>query len=241
MASLDRDLLWALWSRRLGPAGRSVEGDLAAWLERLEKAIEGDEVNASEILDFASLLGRRLGLERRPASTALTLALALSDALRELGVTTPEAESLTRRLAAVLVDAHALGTREDAEDRHQKQLRDASPIVRLEDRAVIGFLIGPSSSDLLDAMVGRLLRESVAASAPDLAIDVFGTERLDDRFFQTIAALTKSDQAAHVRRVVITGARDQDAVLDALVRSGADPKRLRLEERVNDYIEGKIR
>ncbi|MBI4820756.1 MAG: hypothetical protein HY791_31115 [Deltaproteobacteria bacterium] len=219
--------------------GRQLEPDLAVWIERVEGAIHGDEVCASEVLDSAALLARRLGLERRPASIAVGVGVALEDVLRELSISVPT--PFTRKLIAVLSDAHSLGTREEVEDRYQRTIRDGSPIVSLEDRAVIGFLVGPSSSDALDAMVGRLLRESIAAAAPDLAIDVFGADPPDDRFFQTMAALTKAEQGAHLRKIVICGVPDASRAAEQLDRFGGDPKKLRLVERVNDYIAEKIR
>jgi hypothetical protein len=159
----------------------------------------------------------------------------LEDVLSEL---TPEAPTrgITREMLRVAADAHALGTREQQEARYHRQIRDFTPLVHLEGgRTVLAFLLGPMTPDLIDAALGRLLRECARNEATTAVIDMFGAEADDDRFHRTIRALLEEPPGRKLT-LVLTGLRDAETTRAALSNLGADVARVRFEVSLNEYL-----
>jgi hypothetical protein len=213
------------------PADAAAE--LEGWIELLYAARDGDAGAETDLYRLIAMHGRRLGQEGRPASAAILQPLLLEDTLEaELGVDHPF-RSHVRELVKIVADAHALGQGERTENAHDKMLRTSSPVLRLGQRAVVGWLIGPLRPDTIDAVVGRLFAECAGAGAPMAILDLSTAGPPTDVFFRTVAGYSKSDVAKKYR-LVITGvdetAREQIAAL------GADLSTFDVHERLYDVL-----
>jgi hypothetical protein len=193
--------------------------ELMRWLDYLGPTADGDQSTAHELHKLVAFHARNLGAEGRPASAALMQILLLEDALEAVGqrgseatedrgsarsreppkAAPLEAEDRTvlaptlRELLRVVADAHALGASERARNRHHLEIRDFSPVVRLGEKSIMGFLLGNMDGDLIDAMMGRLLRETVRSGADVVVLDTFGAARDNDTFHRTVQAFQRSD------------------------------------------------
>ncbi|MCK6547527.1 hypothetical protein L6R52_16885 [Myxococcota bacterium] len=237
-ASTDR--IRGEWIHRLesahvlmGPR-EAIAHELGRWLEHLGPAASGDESAARELHKLVAFHARALGAEGRPASAALTQVLLLEDAIDAVAAS-PALRPVFRELLRIVADAHALGASERAKNRHQLEIRDFSPVVRLGETALLGFLLGSMESDLIDAMLGRLLRETVRTGATHVVLDAFGAARDNDTFHHTIAAFQRHEIGGRVH-LTITGLRDPDATRDALAALGCNMDRLAFTADANSAI-----
>lgn len=244
-----KDTLHDLWLARLEEAhvmmGRreAVAHEFRRWLEFIGPAADGDESSAHELYKLVAFHARNLGAEGRPASAALMQALLLEDAVRTTvaagaapaGAAWPALQQVLREVMRVVADAHALGSSERTRNRHHLEIRDFSPVIRLGPRTVIGFLLGAMEGDLIDAMMGRLLRETVRTGAEVVVLDAFGAARDNDTFHRTVQAFTRSEVGCRVT-LVLTGLRDVEATRAALAAIGCSMERVRFEPDVNTAI-----
>jgi hypothetical protein len=237
------DLLEA-WLRRLNDdkllsaKPEAMAALLGAWLAQLEPAAAGDAASAHELMKQLAFHARELGLEGRTASLAQLQILALDDLLLSrsaaLGAGLAPLRRVVREATLVVADAHALGLAERLRAGHHRQIRDFTPIVRVAEDVVLGFLLGPMSADLIDAAVGGLLRAAASAGARTAILDIFGAGPEDQRFYRTIESML----AANTRiRFVLTGLPDPARTQAALAALGIDLSRITFEPRLNEYLE----
>src|SRR5262249_15472065 len=142
----------------MGPR-EAIAALLGRWLTFFAPASGGDEAASKELFKLVAFHARGLGGEGRPASAALMQFLALADVLGDAGALREPEAKLIRELPRIVADSHALGASERAKTRHHLEIRDFSPIIRLGDSTIVGFLLGAMETDLIDAMIGRVLRE----------------------------------------------------------------------------------
>jgi hypothetical protein len=214
----------------------ALAAELSGWLALLGPASEGDAPAKHELLKLIALHARSLGYEEKPASaTVLRIALLQDAHLEAHGQIPPKTREIIRWMIRVAADAHALGQAERLSAKHQREIRDFSPIVRLDDQTVLAFMLGPMSPELIDAILGRLLRECASCSAKVAVLDVFGAAAADDRFHRTIAELLESEPGKKLT-LVLAGLRDADPTKAALQKLGVDLSRLRFVEHVNQFL-----
>jgi len=230
LGSMDRERILEVWLDRLetrrwllGPR-EAVRAELSHWLALLA---EPDRASRHELHKLAAFHARQLGVDGRPASAAIGQVLELGRVL----------ESHDSELLEIVADAHALGAEERARAAHEQVLRDRAPLVRLGGGRILGFLIGPMSPDLMDAMLGRLLREAAMVEATHAILDLGSAEEDDDRLHRTLDGFlrTKVGQRLHL---VILGARDAAKTRAALAAVGADVARVSFFDHLHDYLEG---
>jgi hypothetical protein len=209
---------------------------LERWLDYLGPTAEGDQSTAHELYKLVAFHARNLGAEGRPASAALMQIILLEDALKETLPDPPSAiTGVVREMMRVVADAHALGSGERARSRHHLEIRDFSPVIRLQDKTILGFLLGAMESDLIDAMMGRLLRETARSGADVVVLDTFGAARDNELFHRTVHAFQRSEVGCRVT-LVLTGLRDTEATKAALRATGCNMERIRFEPDVNSAI-----
>lgn len=236
-----RGRLHAEWLSRLEAAHvlmgarEGVGIELNRWLSQLGPSADGDLSAAHELYKLVAFHARGLGAEGRPASAALTQALLLEDSLRSLVEITPPLRDVLREILRVVADAHALGHSERAKNRHHLEIRDFSPVIRVGERTIMGFLLGAMESDLVDAMIGRLLREAARTDADRVVLDTFGAARDNDTFHRTLQAFMRSEIGCRVN-LVLTGLRDAEATRAALQALGCNMERIRFEPDINTAI-----
>jgi hypothetical protein len=225
-----RARLLAAWLDHLDP-GREPRATLASeldgWLTLFLDAAAGDGAAREELAALVALAARRLAGEGRAASTAVLRCLALEDAL--FAVLGPDhgLDRLARDLVRIAADAHQVGHGERERERMKRRLIDASPVLRVGERAVVGFVLGSMDADTVDALMGRVLRVAVGSDAPLLVIDVAGAPPDDDLFHRTLRGFVASEHA-HRRRLVVTGLRDPVRTRGALTALGVPEGRVEL-------------
>jgi hypothetical protein len=218
----------------MGPR-EAVAAALDRWLAHLGSAADGDTGAARELYKLVAFHARALGADGRPASAALMQALLLQDALETVLGAQAALRNVMREICRVVADAHALGHSERAKNRHHLEIRDFSPVVRLGERTVLGFLLGAMDSDLIDAMAGRLLREAARSSAERVVLDTFGAARDNETFHRTIQAFLRSEVGCRVH-LTLTGLRDPEATRASLAALGCNMERVHFEPDVNSAI-----
>jgi hypothetical protein len=213
----------------------AIQSELARWLAHLGPTIDGDASQARELYKLVAFHARNLGAEGKPASAALMQALLLDDAVREGIGSEASVRDVMREVMRVVADAHALGASERAKNRHNLEIRDFSPVIRVGDKTIMGFLLGAMETDLIDAMIGRLLRETARTSADVVVLDTFGAARDNDTFHRTVQAFMRSEVGCRIT-LVLTGLRDPEATRTALKALGCNMERLRIEPDINTAI-----
>ena len=103
------------------------------------------------------------------------------------------------------------------------------------EQAIVGFLLGPMEAEILDALFGRVLRESVRAGAKTIVIDCFGADEDDELFHRTIFSLQEQPPGDDLD-VVLTGLRDIERTRTLLEAAGAKLDRIRFEEDVSRVL-----
>jgi hypothetical protein len=203
---------------------------------RSAAAASGDAEARQELLALVALAARRLASEGRPASAAVLRCLALEDAL--FAVLGPDhgLDRLARELVRVAADAHQVGHAERERERMKRRLIDATPVVRLGERAVLGFLLGAMDADTVDALMGRVMRVAVGTGAPRIVVDVAGAPPDDDLFHRTVLGFLASE-VGHRRHLVITGLRDPERTRAALAALGARLEGLTLAGELGPLLE----
>lgn len=216
----------------MGPR-EAVSSELSRWIALIGPAIDGDQASAHELFKLVAFHARALGAEGRPASAALMQIWILQDLLP------PGASALLREIGKVTADAHALGSAERAKNRHQLEIRDFSPVVRLGEKTIVGFLLGAMESDLIDAMTGRLLREAARSGAELVVLDCFGAARDNAVFHRTVQAFLRHEVGCRLT-LILAGLRDPEATRAALTALGCNMERLRFEQDINAAIASRL-
>ncbi|MCC7384500.1 MAG: hypothetical protein IT384_21815 [Deltaproteobacteria bacterium] len=241
MGKLRTDLILARWldlvakEEVLSGSREALESELSGWLELLEAA-SAPGPSRHELDKLVAFHARSQGLENLPASATALRVHLLEDAARDVhGELPPELHSQLKWMLRVAADAHALGQAEHLENRHHREIRDFSPLLRLDDDTVVAFMLGPMTPELIDAVTGRLLRDCAATGATTAVLDVLGAQPDDDRFHRTIVALLESDVGRRLK-LVLSGLRDVEGTRAALGRLGADLARLELVESASTFL-----
>lgn len=228
------------WIRRMAAAKvlmgekEGIESELSGWLELIDRTVAGEAWAETELLRLVAVHARNLGAEGRPASAVLTQIILLDETLAEAG-RAEETRTLIQQLLRLVADAHEAGVTQRLTAKHRKRLSAMAPVIRLGERAVVGFLLGPMQSELLDALVGRVLRETVRCGAEVAVIDCLAADRDDELFHRTIAAMQKQPPGDRLR-VILTGLRDPERSRQDLARFGVDLERVSVEEDVNAVV-----
>lgn len=228
------------WVRRMAAAKvlmgekEGIEAELSGWLELLDRAVAGEAWAETELSRLVALHARNLGAEGRPASAVLMQIILLDETLQEVG-RADQTRELIQHLLRLVADAHEAGVTQRLTAKHRKRLSAMAPVIRLGDRAVVGFLLGPMQPELLDALVGRVLREAVRSGAKVAVIDCLGADRDDEIFHRTIAAMQKQPPGDRLR-LILTGLRDPDRSRQELERFGVDLERVQVEEDINAVV-----
>lgn len=224
-------------------AREAAEAELGRWLSYLSQAASGDDSAERELFKLVAFHARGLGAEGRPASAALMQAVLLQDVVIGIygakpGSPAPPSGLLAvlRELLRVVVDAHALGSSERTKLRHHLEIRDFSPVIRLGSKTIVGFLLGAMERDLIDAMIGRLLREAARTHADEVVLDVFGAARDNETFQRTIQAFLRSEVGCRIR-LTLSGLRDAEGTKRALAALGCNMERVRFEPDVNTALQ----
>lgn len=242
---IDKKTILGDWISKLEAAHvlmgsrEAIAHELERWLEYLGPAAEGEQSGAHELYKLVAFHARNLGAEARPASAALMQGILLQDALASTVERAPRLLEILREVLRVIADAHALGHGERTRNRHSLEIRDFSPVIHLGARTVMGFLLGPMDGDLIDAMIGRLLRETARTGAEVVVLDTFGAARDNDTFHRTVQAFLRSEVGGRVN-LVITGLRDIEATRSALKAIGCNMERLSFQADVNTAIAGTL-
>jgi hypothetical protein len=224
----------------MGPR-EATKNELSRWLDYLGPAADEDASSSHELYKLVAFHARSLGADGRPASAALMQVLLLEDVIGESMKAGDKPLSLVlREMIRVVADAHALGSSERAKNRHNLEIRDFSPVIRVGEKTIMGFLLGNMDADLIDAMMGRLLRETVRTGADVVVLDTFGAARDNELFHRTVQAFLRSEVGCRVT-LVLTGLRDVEATRNALKDLGCNMDRLRFESDINTAIAQTIR
>jgi hypothetical protein len=199
--------------------------------------IEDDEASTHELHKLVAFHARSLGAEGRPASLAMMQIELLGDALHgpEAAPLDVRTSKVLREIARIVADSHALGAMERAKFRHQLEIRDFSPVIRLGETTVVGFLLGAMERELIDAMIGRLLREAARTNADQVILDCFGAARDNETFHRTIQSFMKHEVGCRIH-LTLSGLRDTDATRTALTSLGCNLERLQFEPDINTAI-----
>lgn len=226
--------------RALSGSKEAAAAELGTWLALLEPAAEGDEPAQHELFKLVAFHARSLGFEGQPASLVVLRVELLQEALRTAGGTepAPALRAVVRSMLRIAADAHALGAAERLTAKHHREIRDFSPLVRLDEQTVLAFMLGPMTPELIDAITGRLLRECAMIGAKTAVLDVFGAAADDDRFQRTIAELLRQPPAKNLT-LVLAGLRDVEGTRAALSGLGVDPARVRFTATLSEYLHGR--
>ncbi|MFO0725158.1 MAG: hypothetical protein U1E65_15360 [Myxococcota bacterium] len=224
----------AAWAQRVS-AERLFQRDkesalteMAAWLPLIDAASRGDADAERELYKLVAFFGRSTGMEGLPPSTGIARLILLGEAITEVDPpSAPRALITLRALIRVAADAHALGQGERHNIERIKELREYSPVFRWSPTTVVGFLLGSMASEVLDPLIGRLLREAAASGARRVILDVSGAPPDDDRFHRTIEEILGKNAELRVE-LVLSGLRDPERTLSALRAVGTDLSRVSL-------------
>lgn len=232
------DAIVAAWLRHLeahrllmAPAP-ALAAQLSGWVEQLDPGADDHQ----ELLEQVALHARDLGADGKPASAALTQIALLEDALIDARIDIEPLRDRLRELARVVADAHALGAASRLERRFRRTLSGA-PVVQLPGQAVVAFMVGPMDADVIDALVGRLLRAAAGLGAPRIVLDVSSAEPDDEVFHRSLEGFAKGRDFQSFS-LAVTGLRDAAATRRRLDARGVPAGRIALFDRLEAALEG---
>ncbi len=198
-----------------------AEARLTAWVPWIVAAVGGDPAAEAELLRIVALDARNLAQESRAASTVVTQSMLLDEAWPE----PPHAvRRLTRLLVRVAADAHALGAMGVREAAHRRLLADHTPVVPIEGRW-LGFLMGPPDPDVIDGVLGRLLRAAAGAGAKEVGLDLSASPGPDPVLLRTLDGFAGMDTGP-VRRLTVLGLETPQTLRVELARRDIPPQRV---------------
>jgi hypothetical protein len=210
----------------------ALRAELSAWLDLIERMRGGESWAEAELMRLVSFHARNLGAEGHAASAALMQIVLLEESLEEAG---QSIRPLAIALMRLVVDAHGAGAAQRLAAKHRTELVRAAPVIRIGERAVIGFLGGPLHPEILDALFGRVLRECTRMGAHVAVIDTLGTNPEAELFYRTIEGLQRMPPGDRLR-LIITGLADPDAIQKQLSRLEIDMSRIVLRGDVSEVI-----
>jgi hypothetical protein len=213
------DAVLDLWIRRLEehrvhmapiPALRS---QLSGWLQLIATL---DQTDKDDLLRQVALHARNLGTEGRPASAAIMQVHLLEEALRHAECELSPLRPYLTEMLRVVADAHALG----ASSRQARNFRDRlgqAPIVTLPGQAVLGFLVGGMQAELIDTVLGRLLRAGAGCDEAKTILDVSAAPRDDETFHRSLFGFASAPEFEGMT-LVVCGLEDPEVTKIALQR-----------------------
>lgn len=212
-----------------------LRAEFGSWLELLDAGAAGDVGASAELLRLVALHTKGLGYDGRPSSAVVMQVARLQDALlAQETAPDPAILRLVGEMVRVAADAQALGQSDRLQERALNELKHRSPVFRLP-HAVLGCLVGAMRAELMDALLGRMLRECTRHGLDQLILDVSSADDLDDRFYRTIQGLFTSPDVPPVS-LTLTGLRDLDGARAALAELGVDTRRLRLASELGEVL-----
>ena len=212
--------------------GDALRSELSTWLDLIDQIVRGESWAEGELLRLVSFHARNLGAEGHAASAALMQVILLEDLFEEQNQRSAT-RSITAQLLRLIADAHEAGVAQRLAAKHRSEIARSAPVIRIGDRAVIGFLGGPIHPDVLDALFGRVLRECTRVGAHVAVIDTLGTNPEDDLFYRTIEGLQRTPPGDRLR-LILTGV--PEGLGQQLSRFAIDMKRIELRHDVSDVI-----
>jgi hypothetical protein len=183
---------------------------------------------------LVSFHARNLGADGHAASAALMQVILLEDAFEEAGQR-EQTKKITLHMKRLVADAHEAGVAQRLTNRHRADIARTSPVIRIGERAVVGFLSGPMHPDLLDALFGRVLRECARMGANIAVIDTLGMSTDDDLFYRTIQGMQSMPQGDGLR-LILTGLADPEAARKGLLDAGANLEKVVIRPDVSEVI-----
>ena len=228
------------WIRRLTAAkvlmgdAESARSQLSTWLELLDHARRSESWAEAELMRLVSFHARNLGAEGHAASAALMQVVLLDELYEEAGLR-GEMRGLMLQLMRLVVDAHGAGAAQRLTARHRGETARSAPVIRIGERAVVGFLGGPMHAEILDALFGRVLRECARVGAHVAVIDTLGTNPDEDLFYRTIEGMQRMPPGDRLR-IIVTGLADPEATQEKLSHYRIDMSRVVLRGDVSEVI-----
>lgn len=210
---------------------QALRSELSGWLPLLFSA---DTVDHDALMRQVAFHARNLGAEGRPASAAILQIALLEDAMNEVGSMTPAQRPVLRQMLRVVADAHALGASVRQQNNHQAALSRA-PIVRLPGQATVGFLVAGMQAQLIDAVLGRLLRAAAGSQEARAILDVSGAPPDDETFHRSLHGFATRPEFKGLT-LDVTGLGHPAGTQDALDQLNTPRDRIRLFERLEDAL-----
>lgn len=206
-----------------------LKSELSGWLKLLAT---DDLADRDTLMRQVAFHARNLGAEGRPASAAVMQALLLEDGLRAAGVDPSPWAPRIREMVRVVADAHALGASVRLQRSFHERLVRA-PLVRIPGRAMVAFLVGGMQAELIDSVLGRLLRAGAGSDEPLTILDVSGAPDDDQTFHRSLHGFaTRPDFRGLTLQVC--GLRDPEATQRALDQLSTPKDRVVLHARLED-------
>ncbi len=186
---------------------------LSGWLQLIATL---DNADRDELLRQVALHARNLGTEGRPASAAIMQVYLLEEALRHAECEMQPLRPCLVELLRVVADAHALGA-SCRQDRRFKDRLGASPIITLPNQAVLGFLVGSMQAELIDTVLGRLLRAAAGCDEAKTILDVSGAPKDDETFHRSLHGFATAPDFAGMT-LIVCGLEDPETTRAALTK-----------------------
>jgi hypothetical protein len=212
----------------------ALRAELATWLDLMDRMQRGEPWAEGELMRLVSFHARNLGAEGHAASAALMQVLLLEEIYEEHG-RRKETRPITAQLLRLIADAHEAGVAQRLVSKHRSEIARSSPVIRIGDRAVVGFLSGPIHPDILDALFGRVLRECTRTGAQIAVIDTLGTNPDDDLFYRTVEGMLRTPPGDRLK-LILTGIGDPDVMYGKVSSRSIDASRLALRNDVSEVI-----
>lgn len=228
------------WIRRMASAkvlmadGDALRTQLSAWLDLIEQARRKESWAEAELMRLVSFHARNLGAEGHAASAALMQVMSLEEVFEEHGLR-DQTSRLTREMLRLVADAHEAGVAQRLTAKHRSEIARSSPVIRIGERAVVGFLSGPMHADILDALFGRVLRECARTGAHVAVIDTLGIATDDELFYRTLEGMQRMPPGNGLR-IILTGLPDPEATREKLRRCGANLDRIVVGGDISEVI-----
>src|SRR5688500_10549264 len=141
------------WIRRIASAKvlmgdiDALRAELSTWLELTDQLLRGEAWAESELMRLVSFHARNLGADGHAASAALMQVILLEEVFEEAGLR-DQTRKITLQLKRLIADAHEAGVAQRLTARHRSEIARTSPVIRIGERAVVGFLSGPMHADI---------------------------------------------------------------------------------------------
>jgi hypothetical protein len=228
------------WIRRMTSAkvlmgdAEALRAELSTWMELLDQVRRGESWAESELMRLVSFHARNLGAEGHPASAAMMQVVLLEEVFEEAGLR-DATRRITLQMKRLVVDAHGVGVAQRLTAKHRAEIARTSPVIRIGERAIVGFLSGPMHADILDSLFGRVLRECARTGAHVAVIDTLGMNTDDELFYRTIQGMQRMPPGDKLR-LILTGLADTEATRKGLLRFGVNLDKVVFNADVSEVI-----